>query len=339
MYHQNMRLTSKVLFGIFVLNMTTQAQPVFVDGVTLDGGWYDCNKKHNWNWVAKPTTYYTDSFPDDNSMCWAHSASNILQWWQDRQDASLLPSAAPNGASNTATVYRALNPNTGVYQYFDDTLHVQQLAIFKDVAANWSNTPGTVKQVYNWYFNGGYVPDFGGNLTNQNSGGYYADLGLRMNDDGVTSSLFTSYTFNDYFTKVEVTDALTGYIDNNYGTTLRVIGAVGGHAITMWGYEFINDDFYVYLTDSDDLQHALIKQKVIFGDNLYVYLTACDGDAAVYTDSYTTFINGEQQTFQGILLSEAQAFMAPKLSIPEPSTATLAMLSLTALLARRRRKS
>ena len=302
----------------------------------MEQGWYDCNKKQKWNWVAKPTGYYSGSFPDDNSMCWAHAASNILQWWQDRQGANSLPAGVPNGASDTAVVYRGLVG--GFQQDIDDALYVQQLAVFKDIAGNWSNTAGTVKQAYNWYFNGGYVESFGGTLTSSNSGGYYSDLGLVMNPDGVTSPLFTSYTFNDNFTKNEIISTLVGYIDNSYGTTLRVIGAAGGHAITMWGYEFSNDDFIVYLTDSDDYQHALIKQRVIFGDDQYAYLTACDGDDVVYTDEWTTTIDGVQQSFQGIMLSEAQAFMAPALKAPEPGAAALSMLALAALASRRRRK-
>lgn len=271
-------------------------------------------------------------------MCWAHAAANVLQWWQDGQDAALIPSSAPNGKSDTAEPYYALNNDTGFRQWFDDSLYVQQLAIFKDIAKNWDNTAGTVKQAYNWYFNGGYVEAFGGTLTNANSGGYYSELGLVMNPDGVTSPLFTSYTFNDNFTRSEIISTLTGYIDNDYGTTLRVIGSAGGHAITMWGYEISGDDFFVYLTDSDDFQHALIKQKVIFADNQYAYLTACDGDAAVYNDSYTASFNGVEQTFSGIMLSEAQALQAPTLNVPEPTTATLSLLALTALLARKRRR-
>lgn len=332
-----MKLLPKLLLAGGVACLTAHAQPVFIEGVSADAGWYDCNKKHNWGFVGFPYDY--DSWPPDNSMCWAHAAANVLQWWQDRQDPALIPSSAPNGKSDTAEPYMAINNNTGFNQIFYDGLYVQQLAIFKDIARNWSNSASWVKQAYNWYFNGGRVEAFGGTLNNTNSGGYYADLGLVMNADGVTSPLFTSYTFNDNFTKDEIISTLTGYIDNDYGTTLRVIGSAGGHAITMWGYEISGDDFFVYLTDSDDRQHALIKQKVIFADDKYAYLTACDGDTDVYTESCIATFDGVQKTFSGIMLSEAQALQAPALNVPEPATATLSLLALTALLARKRRRS
>lgn len=341
-YYAPMKLQSAFLFSMCVLTLAAHAQPVFVEGVSLDGGWYDCNKTTKWNWQAtsKPTGYYSsgDWILDDSAMCWAHAASNILQWWQDGQ-ASALPAVAPNGASNTAVPYYASGSWIG-QKLVDDPLYVQQLAIFKAIGKNWGNTGGKSVQAYNWYFNGGKLDAYGGTLINSDSGGYFKDLGLVMNPDGYTSPLFTTFTFNDSFTRDVIIDTLTGYIDSDYGTTLSVVSSAGGHAITMWGYEMSNDEFFVYLTDSDDYQHALFKQKVIFSDNKWAYLTACEGDTAVYTETQTAYFNGVEQTFQGIMLSEAQAFMGPTLlSVPEPTTATLSLLALTALVARRRRKA
>lgn len=108
-YYAPMKLQSAFLFSMCTLTLAAHAQPVFVEGVSLDGGWYDCNKTTKWNWQAsKPTGYYSsgDWILDDSAMCWAHAASNILQWWQDGQ-ASALPAVAPNGASNTAVPYYA----------------------------------------------------------------------------------------------------------------------------------------------------------------------------------------------------------------------------------------
>lgn len=340
-----MKLHSKFLFILSALVMTTQAQPVFVEGVSLESGWYDCNKKQKWSWEAKPPSYYDGGFPDDSAMCWAHAASNVLQWWQDAQDPSLIPADAPDGKSDTALSFYATVQGKLGQQRIDDPLYVQQLAIFKDIAKNWDNTGGKVMQAYNWYFNGGSLSSIEGTLRNPDSGGYYSDLGLVMN--GNTSPLFTSFTFNDSFTQTQIIDTLVGYIDNNYGTTLSLASKVGGgHAVTMWGYEIIGDDFFVYLTDSDDGQHALIKQKVVFTDTKWAYLTACDGDTPVYEEEWVTdlydsakiSINGVEQTIQGILLSEAQAFTAPMLTVPEPASTSMGLLALAGLAARRRRK-
>lgn len=343
LYYVSVKLQSAFFLSMCALTLSAHAQPVFVEGVSLDGGWYDCNKTTKWTWQAtsKPTGYYSsgDWILDDSAMCWAHAASNILQWWQDGQ-ASALPAVVPNGASNTAVPYYSTVPGKVGMQRIDDPLYVQQLAIFKAIGKNWGSTGGKSVQAYNWYFNGGKIDAYGGTLLNADSGGYFKDLGLVMNPDGYTSPLFTTYTFNDNFTRDVIIDTLTGYIDSDYGTTLSVVSSAGGHAITMWGYEMSNDEFFVYLTDSDDYRHALFKQKVIFSDNKWAYLTACEGDTAVYTETLTASFNGVEQTFQGIMLSEAQAFMGPSLlSIPEPTTATLSLLALAALVARRRRKA
>lgn len=317
---------------------TAYAAPTFVSGVTESSGWYDCNKKQKWNWSAKPTVYYTE-MQDDMSMCWAHSASNILQWWQDKQNPSYISSNTPNGASSTAYVFTT---GTGLsYKEHTDLLYVQQLAIFKDMATYWKNTAGTVKRAYNWYFNGGedaLLGPEGAYLGTASDGGYYADLGLTLNNDGVTSPLFTSSNFYQNDDKAGVYSILQSYIDRDYGTTLSIGEYGSGHAISMWGYEMVGEDMIVYLTDSDDFQHGLIKQKVLVDDYKNVYLTSLEGETDIYTNSYTyvTIDGVEYATLTGAQIGEVQGFIGPAL-VPEPSSSVLTMLGGLLLLRRRRR--
>lgn len=323
---------------------TAYATPTFVSGVTESSGWYDCNKKMKWNWSAKPTVYYT-TMQDDLSMCWAHAASNILQWWQDRQNPSYIPTGTPNGASSTAYVF-----TTGIgvsYKEHTDLLYVQQLAIFQDMAANWGNVGGSTKQAYNWFFNGGNIPGSQSGPISSESGAYWSDLGLTMNADGVTSPLFTSETFSDNFQRPYVYNTLQSYVDQSYGITLSIFVnmkdtggniSLGRHAITMWGYEYDESgDMIVYLTDSDDLKHTLFKQKVSVADNNYVYLTSLDGENAVYDASWEASFDGEVVQFNGAQLFEVQALTAPILNVPEPSSSILTLLGGLVLLRRRRR--
>lgn len=280
-------------------------------------------------------SYNGGYFFGDNSMCWAHAASNILQWWQDLQPDDLIPKGTPDGLAATAAPYKGANNMT----YYYDTRYVQQLAIFQDITKFWYNNAGTVKRAYNWYFNGTTDTLLGPSNaynTSATNGGYYADLGLTLHNDGVTSDLFTSWGFYEN-TKTEVYTLMQSYIDNSYGTTLS-IGAEGfGHAITMWGYEMNGDDMIVYLTDSDDLKHALFRQKVLVDDSHNIYLTSLDG-TDVYTNTYTDItIDGvTYSTFTGARIGEIQGFIGASL-IPEPTTATLSLLALCGLAARRRR--
>ena len=59
---------------------------VFVEGVSREQGWYDVNK------VGKGEN-------GDINMCWAASAANIIEWWQDRyvSKGGALPEGAIRG--------------------------------------------------------------------------------------------------------------------------------------------------------------------------------------------------------------------------------------------------
>ncbi|MDO4411286.1 MAG: PEP-CTERM sorting domain-containing protein [Akkermansia sp.] len=321
---------------------TAYAAPTFVSGVTESSGWYDCNKRAGWVWEGgkTPSQFYS-YFVDDIKMCWAHAASNILQWWQDKQPSNLIPNGTPNGLASTATPYTASSGLVGSTKTYYDTLYVQQLAIFQDIAAHWSNTAGTVKRAYNWYFNGGedaLLGPTGAYLGTASDGGYYADLGLSLNSDGVTSPLFTSENFFQNKDKAGVYSVLQSYIDRDYGTTLSIGESGAGHAISMWGYEMDGEDMIVYLTDSDDLKHTLFKQKVLVDDYKNIYLTSLEGEADVYSNNYTyvTIEGVEYASLTGAQIGEVQGFIGAAL-VPEPSSSILTLLGGLVLLRRRRR--
>ena len=59
---------------------------VFVEGVNRESGWYDVNK------VGKGDN-------GDINMCWAASAANIIEWWQDRYVAGRHRSGRPDHRS------------------------------------------------------------------------------------------------------------------------------------------------------------------------------------------------------------------------------------------------
>lgn len=106
-----------------------------------------------------------------------------------------------------------------------------------------------------------------------------------------------------------------------------------GHAVTLWGVEYEEDEngditlSALWLTDSDDYKTALQKIAVKYAGET-IYLIDYTNNTA-YGDVYL-------ESACGINISESDTWNL--VSIPEPATASLSLLALAALAARRRRK-
>lgn len=334
----NIRAIYTACAVLFLFVEETPASPVFLENVSESTGWYDCNKKTKWEWgtkpspnplnppvSARPSEYY--SLPIDSQLCWAAAASNVLQWWQDTR--SDIAATTPNGKSAT----------------YDAMPEVSQLAIYQTISKSWTNGGGSVEQAWNWWFNGGMLPNvfYGTESRIQENpfseGGYWKDLNLTVTytqDGGAIANtpLFNSYSFWNGDGKNDIYAILRGNIDNNWGTTLTIGQEGHGHAITMWGYDTdAQGNLIVYLTDSDDYKSGLFRQKVVVDAENYIYLTSVDGEADVYDYVY------DDVGLTGCQLGEIQGFTAPagNLGIPEPSIGLLSLCGIFFFLGRRKR--
>ncbi len=139
---------------------------------------YDSNKAGPW------TTPYSDGTEGDSLMCWTHSASNSLQYWQDiygvfYRDTGNINAAAtparplPNGyySTTTASGYDAADNNvTG-----QNIPNAKELHIAKAFYTNWPNSGGKFSNAAEWYLKwdsttnpsapGGYYSEYFGNGT------------------------------------------------------------------------------------------------------------------------------------------------------------------------------
>ena len=113
-----------------------------------------------------------------------------------------------------------------------------------------------------------------------------------------------------------------------------------GHAITLWGVEYDADGNLttLWLTDSDDDTNQIFSvaatldadaNKIYFGE-----LVGEGEDAYYFSEAY--------KNYKGVYIREIYALDTEEASnwklVPEPSTATLSLLALAGLAARRRRK-
>lgn len=245
---------------------------VFADGVTLTSGWYDVNK------VGRGDN-------GDIQMCWAASASNIIQWWQDRYVAmgGTLPSTAVTGPGKDGTY---------------------ELALMDMYHSEWDNTyGGFVFHAIPWYFEGKNVCanwSWQAQPKTGFDGGYFKsawDSSLVYNgyaDFGYTSDCNGYYNWGNG-TSLEGTDRLKVFSDyivefidrGMVSLTISLADDISTlhHATTLWGYEIDNATGLltrVWLTDSDDLEsepkgQILHEYKVSIGSGKsHVQLTSSE---------------------------------------------------------------
>ena len=225
---------------------------VFVEGVSREQGWYDVNK------VGKGEN-------GDINMCWAASAANIIEWWQDRyvSKGGVLPKGAIRGPGE-----------------------VYELALMELFHTQWNNAKGGhVVEAVPWYFEG---VNYGEHATPGSqayplegcNGGFYQSIW-----PSIYPHLYHDYSymfgwyenlyvgdFNNYslwgdgselrgkerlryFTQlvVDFVDRGIASLTVSLAPDLRTLH----HATTIWGYEIDNESGLLtrlWITDSDDLE-------------------------------------------------------------------------------------
>ncbi len=200
-------LLSAVIFFVIVFAGPAAAGRYLPYGDTYGVGWFDANK--------------TGANPDDDLMCWAAAASNILAWggW-----------GTPEYSTEDA-----------IWQYYQD---------------HWTDQGGLMEYGWDWWFDG-TNPSQGWNDPVENAdgwsqvdaagGGFYPTFNFNdyyheTEDDALAMSAIDDYLHDGY----GVTAAI--YIEDDLGKI------VGGHALTVWGYDYDStpDDYTSLLFSESD---------------------------------------------------------------------------------------
>ena len=225
---------------------------VFVEGVSYETGWYDVNK------VGKGEN-------GDINMCWAASAANIIEWWQDRyvSKGGTLPPGAIKGPGK-----------------------IYELALMELFHDQWNNEKGGhVVEAVPWYFEGIYygehaTPGSQAYPLKGYEGGFYRSIWSTIYPHlyhdysymfGWYENLYVG-DFNNYYLWGEGS-SLMGKERLRYFTQLVIEAVNRGiasltislspnlrtlhHATTIWGYEVDNTTGLLtrlWITDSDDLE-------------------------------------------------------------------------------------
>lgn len=284
--------------GIFTLSIFLFASgfasgatnSVFVNGVTEDSGWHDVNKTFDGT---------------DDELCWAAAASNVIQWWQNKQPS--IPGGTPAGMATE--------------RYSSD--------IFQVFVESFQNGGGDEADGFVWWLTGDYDPSEYTMNSGASAAGFWTSL---YPDAGI---FWNKLDLNDIHqlgedTKSAFSSTMILNVDLGSAMTFGVYEAGGGaHAVTLWGYKLddsTGEIVSIYMTDSDDvpddgnphMDPVMNEMALEYRDNK-VWLKDFYGQTGWYIGD-VTFYNSISM-------------------IPESSTATLVLgsLSLFVLLRRRRR--
>lgn len=95
----------------------------------------------------------------------------------------------------------------------------------------------------------------------------------------------------------------------------------------------------IWLTDSDDYENRIFSVQVTLDkeENKIYFGTLVEGEGEEEDDYYSTDYAGIKDIFIGTVFSINPTESAQWTLVPEPSTATLSLLALACLAARRRR--
>ena len=312
--------------------VVTYNDTVWAQGVDVDRnvGWYDANKVNN-----------SDGDADDN-MCYAASAANLIAWWQNGDYGK--PSSAPRELADIWEKY--VNNNQD-----------------EDAGGD----PGCA---INWWISGVYSPTHEqGELSDSGRDEwerFYAD---EISNDDYVSTLkpFDGYYFDRYGLKQEdlgelITDVwnfdaseetaswLSLQFDDLFEGSAGIALAIASenselaHAITLWGAEYNEkgDLAKLWLTDSDDYGDKPNKGDYYDPDTnsrLFSVVVEIKKDDDGVEKIYLT---GDGSIYDSGAYIDAVYALDASVSagwtlVPEPTSATLSLLALAALAARRRR--
>ncbi len=236
------------------------------------GTWHDAEKS--------PTN------SEDDLMCWAAAASNVLAstGW-----------GFPAGES--------FSNEDDIFGYFQD---------------HWTDQGSVMEFGWDWWFDGTNESQGGDWVENGWSqvdvaGGGFWDPPYN----------FENYYYRTWQDDLAMS-AIDTYLHDGYGVTLGVYGS-GGHAVTCWGYEYDDEGNYlgIYITDSDDNKTSDNPPDML---RYYAVLETGDQWFLQNFYGFSDWYIGEVQALDGAYASDWYTGETVPLTggpVPEPATMLL----------------
>ncbi len=262
------------------------AESFFVNGVTKTSGWLDVDK-------VLDSSRNSGFSVEDEMLCWAATSANVLAF-----------SGWDPGVSQVSNSSSYDGRNGAMFQHYTDHFD--------------GTKGGYMKGGYDWWFNGDEVYSQNSNDT------FYGGAEIDTPGGG---GFFTEANFSSYYDGGPYNHGLSNIqraLKAGLGVGIGIETNGGGHAITVWGYEFDGsvqgstqtwDNMTgIYVTDSDDKANQLAFYAVDSSGNL-------------------------SGNYQGWKIEEVQSFGANPNAVPVPGAVWLLGSGVMGLIGMRRRNN
>lgn len=212
------------LLPLIAIAATAAAEPTtaWARGVCEQSGWRDFDKKFDGS---------------DNEQCWAITAGNLIDWWQE-QNADKLPTATPRGK-----------------------------AVVHTFMQSFTNAGSDPDEAINWWFTGEYKPGRDDCARQkENTPGAFLK-GMLPEQTGIKGNLLMAMRGS----QVTATSATAALIDGaNAGAAFWIgvsyvspKGRPAMHSLNVWGVAHSTTESGtpcvcgIWIADSDDYKHGL----------------------------------------------------------------------------------
>lgn len=336
--------------GIF--SSQALAESFYADGVTAASGWLDVNKAYN------PAVFYKNDnshlvpdtaavaqyFPhSDSTLCWAASASNILQYMQVQAGLPISYSSTYSLETGNSTV--------------DGLIHsVSQLSVYETFTSSFPDVRYTAYDGIAWYTTGTTAYRYSNSSIPANegaAGGFYSStVGSTITDfqNNVLATHYQVYgtAYAGHYVTNEILNSSASYRElfseslANGPIALSVNQKTGtgewagGHALTCWGFE--TDDsgavISLFVTDSDDGLETLKTLNVSQTDDGVLALSGGAATSSVYSKE-GQLLGSVSSNYEGYYLTSLSSFHNFYLAVPEPSGSLMVLTGFLFILWRR----
>lgn len=238
----------------------------------------------------------------DGVLCWAASASNLIQYWQDTYYDENAAQGTPNG----------LNPVT-----YNSPQGTRYLKVYeKFLSSSCMNKGGNASAAFDWWMKDTAVMDEG-EYKLDNTKKWYYDSELFEGQESAAAeetdcfwrNIYSDVPYSTADLKENLQDA---FAKQGQGVALQIwqicpedpLHNSRNHAITCWGYE--SDETGVtalYLSDSDDYEFGVFRVNVSLGEVTNIIGAGETGYLTGLVLSTDEQLDGYSKDFEVALLS------------------------------------